>query len=77
MPLPAARKANTMVGSAEFFLFLTSFMIAGQVAEKGPAKMPYVMQKRNRGASLIEKPQIKKMAMVLPMVEMKMQVVAG
>jgi hypothetical protein len=40
MPLPATRKGHTMVDSAEFFCFWTSFMMAGQVHENDPAKMP-------------------------------------
>ena len=75
IPLPAAKHAKTILGSAEARFLVTSRMMPGHALVKLPAKNPYMRQNTYRGARDIERPQTMKTERVVPMLEIRIQVV--
>lgn len=75
IPLPIHKKEKTIELSICPVLVCTALMMPGQVFAKLPAKSPYVKQKISNGGREVLKPQIRKVEIMAPMVEMRMAVV--
>jgi len=75
IPLPIHKNEKTIELSICPVLVCTALMMPGQVFAKLPAKSPYVKQKISNGGRDVLKPQIRKVEIMAPMVEMRMAVV--
>jgi hypothetical protein len=75
IPLPIHKNENTMELSICPVLICTALMTPAQVFAKLPANSPYVKQNISSGGRDVLKPQIRKVEIIAPIVEMRMAVV--